>query len=120
MIQGVLIGNTPLIKIALSWKNSVVFSNVIVDTGFTGDIQITTEIALALKLTPTGFTQVRIANGDLITVKTAVAMVILEGVKKYVEILFSPSEPLLGVGLLKKFGYRAIVDGKNNTVFLEK
>lgn len=120
MIQGVLIGSTPLVKIAISWKNSVIFPHVIVDTGFTGDIQITTEIARALKLTPTSFTQVRIANGDLITVKTGVALVILEGVKKYVEVLFSLGEPLLGVGLLKKFGYRAIVDGKNNTVFLEK
>ena len=94
--------------------------NFILDTGFTGDIQVTKKVAQDLGLEITGITQTTIANGQTISVKTALAYSTMEGVKRIVNILISENMPLVGINFLKKFNYKAIVDCKNKTVALKR
>lgn len=48
MVSGVFVENTPFIKVAVAWGQSVQTPFVILDTGFTGDLQVTPKIAREL------------------------------------------------------------------------
>jgi len=120
MVNGVFIENIPLIKVAVAWKRSVQAPFVILDTGFTGDLQVTSKIAKELGLQITGVTKTQIANGQIIEVPMALAIAAMEGITSYIQVLISDSMPLAGISFLKKFGYKAIVDCKNRKVALER
>lgn len=120
MIQGTFVENIPLIKVELVWAYAVQSPFVILDTGFTGDVQITPEMARELGLTVSGVTRTRIANGDIVTVPTALAVAAMEGSQRSIQVLIANSPPLAGISLLSKFGYKAIIDCKYKTVILEK
>jgi len=92
----------------------------VLDTGFTGDLQVTPKIAKELGLKITGVTQARIANGDVINVPVALALASMEGVTSHVNVLISESMPLAGISFLTHFEYRAIVDCKHRTVVLKR
>jgi len=51
---------------------------------------------------------------------SALAIAVMEDTVEHVDVLISKSNPLAGIGLLSKFGYKAIVDCKHRTVILEK
>lgn len=93
---------------------------VILDTGFTGDLQVTPKIAKELNLQVVGVTKTQIANGQIIEVPVALAMAAMEGVVNYIQVLISESMPLAGISFLSKFGYKAAVDCKYRTVVLER
>ncbi len=120
MIAGKIIENTPLVRIAVAWGQAVQAPFVILDTGFTGDLQVSSQIAKDLGLEITGVTTVRIAGGQIIKIPVALALAVVEGAIKHVEVLISDGMPLVGISFLTKFGYRAIVDCKHKTVALEK
>ncbi len=120
MIQGAFVENMPLIKIDLAWGQTVQAPFVILDTGFTGDIQITPEMANELGLTVSGVTKTRIANGDIVTVPTALAIAAMEGLRKSIQVLIANSPPLAGISFLTKFSYKAIIDCKYRTVMLQR
>ena len=110
----------PIIKVDLAWRDSVSVPFVILDTGFTGDIQITPEMAKELGLTIYGVTKTKIANGDVVTVPTALAVAMMEGIRHSIQVLIADSPPLAGISFLTKFAYKAIVDCKYRTVALER
>ena len=120
MLSGVFIENMPLIKVVVGWGQSVQAPFVILDTGFTGDLQVTSTIARELGLQVAGVTRTQIANGQIIEVPVALAMAAMEGAKNYIQVLISESMPLVGISFLSKFGYKAIVDCKYKTVMLER
>jgi len=120
MVQGVFYENIPLINIVVAWGQSVQAPYVVLDTGFTGDLQVTPKIAKELGLQVTGVTPTRIANGDIIQSPTALAIASMEGVVNYIQVLISESMPLAGISFLSKFNYKAVVDCKYRTVVLEK
>lgn len=120
MIQGVFVENIPFIKIIVAWGQSVRAPIVVLDTGFTGDLQVTPKIAKELGLNIIGVTKTRIANGEVIDVPTALAVASMEGTKNYIQVLISESIPLIGISFLSKFAYKAIVDCKYRKVALEK
>jgi len=120
MINGVFVENTPLIKVVVAWGQSVQAPFVILDTGFTGDLQVTPKIARELGLKVAGVTKTQIANGDIIEVPAALAIAAMEGIVNYIQVLISESMPLVGISFLSKFGYKAMVDCKYRTVTLEK
>lgn len=120
MVSGIFVENTPLIKVVVGWGQSVQSPFVILDTGFTGDLQVTTKTARELGLIVTGVTKTQIANGDIIDVPVALARAAMEGVVKYIEVLISDSLPLAGISFLSKFGYKASVDCKYRIVALER
>lgn len=119
MVSGLFVENVPFIKIALAWGRSVQTPFVILDTGFTGDLQVTPKIAQELGLEVTGVTKAQIANGQVVDVPVALAYAAMEDVVENIQVLISESMPLVGISFLSKFGYKAIVDCKNRTVALE-
>jgi len=120
MIKGTFIKNTPLVRIFVGWGQNVKAPFVVLDTGFTGYLQVTRKIAEELGLRITGVLPVIIPNGQIINVPTAFAFANMEGDKKYMEVLIAEGLPLVGISFLSKFGYKAEVDCKNRTITLEK
>jgi len=120
MVRGEFYENIPLIKIIVAWGQAVQTPYFVLDTGFTGDLQVTPKIAKELGLKITGVTQARIANGDVINVPVALALASMEGVTSHVNVLISESMPLAGISFLTHFEYRAIVDCKHRTVVLKR
>ncbi|MBI2635158.1 MAG: hypothetical protein HYW79_01275 [Parcubacteria group bacterium] len=120
MISGVFIENIPLIKVVVAWGQSVQAPFVVLDTGFTGDLQVTPKIATELGLKVVGITKTQIANGQIIQVPVALAIASMEGATNYIQVLISDSFPLAGISFLTKFGYKALVDCKYRTVALER
>jgi len=120
MILGTFVENIPLIQVIVGWGQSVQSPYFVLDTGFTGDLQVTPKIATDLGLNIVGVTPTRIANGQVINTPTALALASMEGAVNRIQVLISKSMPLAGISLLSKFGYKAIVDCKYRTVTLEK
>ncbi len=120
MVSGVFVENVPLIKVVVAWGQAVQAPFVVLDTGFTGDLQVTPKIARELGLQVVGITPSRIANGQIVQVPTALAVAAMEGVVNYIQVLISESMPLVGISFLSKFGYKASVDCKYRTVALER
>lgn len=120
MISGVFVENIPFIKVVVAWGQSVQAPFVVLDTGFTGDLQVTQEIAKELGLRVVGVTKTQIANGQIIEVPVALAIAAMEGATNYIQVLISNSMPLAGISFLSKFGYKATVDCKYRTVALER
>jgi len=120
MVSGVFVENIPFIKVVLGWGQSVQAPFVVLDTGFTGDLQVTQKIAKELGLQVVGVTKTQIANGQVIEVPVALAIAAMEGAENYIQVLISESMPLAGISFLSKFGYKATVDCKYRTVALEK
>ena len=120
MVSGVFVENTPFIKVVVGWGQSVQAPFVVLDTGFTGDLQVTQKIATELGLQIVGVTKTQIANGQVIEVPLALAIAAMEGAANYIQVLISESMPLAGISFLSKFGYKAIVDCKYRTVVLER
>lgn len=120
MINGVFVGNTPWISLLVAWGQSVKLQAFILDTGFTGDLQVTPEISKELSLVERGVEPVGIADGSRVFMPSALAVASMEDAINRVDVLISKSNPLAGIGLLSKFGYKAIVDCKHRTVTLEK
>ena len=120
MINGLFAENIPLIKVVVAWGQSVQTPLVVLDTGFTGDLQVTPQIAKNLNLKIVGVTKTQIASGQTIDVPVALALAAMEGAINYIQVLISDSMPLVGIGFLMKFGYKAIVDCKYKRVMLEK
>jgi len=120
MASGVFVENTPFVKVVVGWGQSVQAPYFVLDTGFTGDLQVTPKIARELGLQVVGVTKTQIANGQVIQVPVALAIAAMEGVANYIQVLISNSMPLAGISFLSKFSYKAIVDCKYRTVALNR
>ena len=123
MLHGFFSGhypNTPFIQLDIGWNQGVQQPYFVLDTGFSGELQVTPTIAKELGLEVAGVTKARIASGQAVDVPTALAVVAMEGVKNVVTVLISESLPLAGIELLTKFGYKVTVDCKYRAVNLEK
>lgn len=120
MVSGEFFENAPWIKVIVAWGQAVQAPPVILDTGFTGDLQVTPKIAQELGLQVTGVTKTKIANGTIVNVPVALAFAAMEGAINRIEVLISNSPPLAGISFLSKFSYKAIVDCKYNAATLER
>lgn len=120
MVQGFFVKDMPLIPVVLAWGERAQNPVVVLDTGFTGDIQVTPEIAKELGLRIAGLTRSKIADGQIVEIPTALAVAMMEGTLKSIQVLISESMPLAGISFLTKFGYKAIVDCKYRAITLER
>lgn len=120
MLEGILYRNTPIIKITVAKGNAVQTPFVILDTGFTGDLAATPQLAKELGLKAFGITTMGLANGVKVNVPVSIAISYMEGSIDYITVLICKGSPLIGIGFLTKFNYKAIVDCKNKIVRLEK
>jgi len=118
MLSGEFVGNIPFIKVVVAWGQSVQAPFVVLDTGFTGDLQVTPKIATELGLKVVGVTKTQIANGQIVRVPVALAIAAMEGAINYIQVLISDSMPLAGISFLSKFNYKAMVDCKYRTIKL--
>ena|SRR5579863_9545097 len=118
MVQGVFVRDIPFIPVTVASALAVQNPFFILDTGFTGDLQVTPKIATDLGLEVSGVINTRIANGDVIAMQTANAIASMQGVNKIVQVVISNSMPLAGISLLTKFGFTASVDCKHRIVTL--
>lgn len=120
MVRGEFIENLPCVNVNIGWGQSVQKPIFVLDTGFTGDLQVNYDIARELNLRVNSVTPTKIADGKIVNMPTAVAIASMEGMKNYVEVFISEGTPLLGIGFLSKFSYKATIDCKYKTVFLER
>ena len=120
MIKGFFIKDVPWVEVTIGWEEAAQTSLAVLDTGFSGDLQITPKLAKELNLKSTTAVSVQIASGQIVDVPITTAVSSMEGEKQYVKVLISDSTPLLGITFLSKFSYKAIVDCKNRTVALKK
>jgi predicted aspartyl protease len=121
MVSGIFIKNTPFIAVTFGWGGSMQASPFVLDTGFTGDLQVTPETAKNLGLEIVGVTKATIANGQTVDVFASLAIAQMEGVMNPIQVLIANGTiPLMGISLMTKFGYKAVVDCKYRTVQLEK
>ncbi len=120
MIQGYFDGNLPMMNVIVGSGQTAQAPFVVLDTGFTGDLQVNSQTAQELGLTVSSVEKMKVADGRVIDVPTALAFVELEGIKKYVQVLISDGLSLVGISLLSRFQYKAIVDCRYKTIILEK
>lgn len=120
MIHGKFIhSDRAVVPAIVAWEQNARDSYFILDTGFTGDLIVTPEMAKELGLEITTMTSAHIAAGMTVDLPTATAIGIMEGRKLYVSVFISKGLPLLGMSFLEKFNYKAIVDCRCKTVSLE-
>ncbi len=120
MIKGIVHDNQPLISVIVGWKREVQELVALVDTGFTGELKMSPEKVSQFGLEITHTEPVALADEQVVNMSASLAYVSMEGVANVVSVLVSEGMPIVGVGLLKKFGYTLNVDFKYDTLFLER
>jgi clan AA aspartic protease len=120
MIQGQFIdSDKPMVPAGVAWNQAVQNPYFILDTGFTGDLVVTPQVAEELGLEISSMMPARTAANKIVTLPTATAIAVMEGVQLYVTVFISEGWPLLGISFLQKFSYKAIIDCHHKTVALE-
>ena len=120
MITGKFVGDTPFIQVTVLGKDNFQSPFFVLDTGFSGDLQITPQIASDLELRLDSEINARVADGSVIEVPTTLTMAEMEGSINDVEVFVSHGMLLAGISFLTKFGYTAVVDCAYRTVTLKK
>lgn len=121
MIQGILREDgRPAIPLIIGWSLGVQEIVAIVDTGSNGEIKVPPKMVNELGLVITHVQGVLLANETMAEAPAALAFVVMEGVTEEVNVLVTQGMPVIGAGLLKRFGFKLTIDFKGNTVLLEK
>lgn len=110
----------PIIPAVISWDGGVQTPFFILDTGFSGELTVTEEMAKDLGLHFDGVMNMQVASGKSEIFQTANVFATMEGQTIYMTAaLVKGKRPLLGITFMQKFNYTAIVDCKNKTAILE-
>ena len=120
MIYGVIEENKPLISVEIGWLRGAQQVSALVDTGFTGELKISTMQAKQLGLEISYVGGVLLGNDEEVDMDGAFAFISMEGATKVVEVLVSKGEPIIGVELLRKFGYELQMNPRMNRLALER
>jgi len=120
MIKGTILNNKPFISLIIGWKLGVQDTIALVDTGFTGELKLSPEKALELGLQITHAERVSLADEKEVYMQASLALVSMEGVVNVVNVLVSQGIPIIGVGILRRFGYSLNMDVKYNSLILQK
>ena len=120
MIRGIVHNNKPLISLIVGWKLGVQEVVALVDTGFTGELKISHEKATELGLETTHTERVTLGDENTVDMRASLALVSMEGTPNVVSVLISKGIPIIGVGLLRRFGYALNMDVRYNSLVLQK
>ena len=112
--------NIPFVEILIGWGHAIQQHTFVLDTGFTGDLKVTQTMANELGLEIIGITPLGMVNGTAENFRVALAIADMEGTKERVSVIIGDGLPVLGIGTLRKFGYKACIDCKHMIVNLEK
>lgn len=77
-------------------------------------------MAKNLGLEVVGVTQARMANGQIVSVPTALAISAMEGELQHISVLITNGVPLAGISFLSKFSYTLMLNAKKKILSLEK
>jgi|ERR1043165_563664 predicted aspartyl protease len=120
MVEGNFVdGDKPVVQAVIPWNDAVQGPYFVLDTGFTGDLFVTPEIADELGLEVSGVLDGKTPGGDIINMPTATAIAVMEGQKLFVTAVIAKGWPLLGISFLQKFNYQAVVNCRYTKVRLE-
>lgn len=120
MIRGIVHKNRPFISIIIGWRLGVQEIVALVDTGFTGELKIPEEKISDLGLMLTHTEPVRLADDNIVNMPASLALVSMEGAVNMVNVLISKGISVIGVGLLKRFGYILNINFKQDSLTLQK
>ncbi len=120
MIHGGIYNNRPLISLSVGWKLKAQEVTALIDTGFTGELKISKKEATELGVETTHTELVTLADESTVGMSAGLAQVSMEDTQKTIEVLISNGMPIIGVGLLKKFGYILNINFPANIVSLKK
>jgi len=120
MIRGVVYKNRPFISVIIGWLIGVQEIVALVDTGFTGELKIPLEKVSELGLVVTHTEPVALADDSIVNMPASLVLVSMEGVSKVVNVLIAKGKPILGTGLLKRFGYTLNINFKYGILTLQK
>ena len=122
MIKGLIHENRPLIRVTVGSSLGVQEIVGLLDTGFTGELKLSSQTATELGLEVTHTESVALANEETILMRASLAEVVLEDVKNTVSVLIDAGlMPIIGIGLLRSFGYKKInFDFSYNILTLER
>ena len=120
MIKGIIDNNKPLIPLVVGWRLGVQEIVALVDTGFTGELKISPEKFLEFGLEITHAEPVTLADESTVYMRASLALVSMEGVANVVNVLVAQGTPIIGVGLLRRFGYALNMDVRYNSLVLQK
>lgn len=120
MIRGIIHRNRPLISLIVGWKLGVQNMVALVDTGFTGELKVPPEKVSELGLKITHAEPVTLADEKTVAMQASLALVSMESIVNVVNVLVSPGTPIIGVGLLRRFGYALNMEVKYNSLILQR
>ena len=104
----------------IGWKSKTRDITALIDTGFTGELKISSREAMELGIEATHMELVTLADENTVGMSAGLIQVSMESNQKTVEVLISDGMPIIGVGLLKKFGYILTINFPANLVSLKK
>lgn len=120
MVRGIVHKNRPVIKLLIGWGLKAQRIIVLVDTGFTGELKLSSKEAMELGIVPTHMERIQLADGKSINMFAGLASVTMEGVENDVDVFISGGIPIIGIGLLRRFGYNLNIDFKKDIILLQK
>lgn len=120
MLSGHIKNNQPIIPVTVAWKLNLQEIVALVDTGFTGELKVSKATAKALGLEVFAVRYIALGDGHLVQWETSLAFVSLEGIMKSVSVLIGDGQEIIGVSLLRNFGYSLIMDFEANSFVLQK
>ena len=119
MIPGNFEGNIPYIPVMILHGGGVAAPFFVLDTGFTGDLLITSQMARELGIAPSGFGSIILAGGGSVTAAIGKTRAMLGDDPKDVEVVIADGMPLAGISLFTKFRCKILVDCNQRTVEVE-
>lgn len=102
---GRIANNRPITKIVMGTGLGIQEMVVVMDTGFSGGVKIPKEKVSELGIEVTHTEYVSLADNRKVPMEAGLALVVIEGITKVVDVLMGEGVPLIGIGLLKKFKY---------------
>ena len=120
MIEGIVSNNRPLIGLIVGSKLGVQEIVALVDTGFTGELKMSSEKATELGLQITHTERVMLGDEKTIDMHASLVWVSMEGTANVVNVLIARGMPIIGVSLLRRFGYTLNINFKHDLLFLQK
>lgn len=98
------------------------FPDAIIDTGFTGFVQLPAVVNAVLQLPRETTTQVTLADGSQIIMETVLGKAVVGRRVRKVPILLSPTSPyvLIGMGFLRQFGLALVVFPTNGVALIDE
>jgi predicted aspartyl protease len=120
MLHGRIYEDRPLLPITIGWKENLQEVIVLVDTGYTGEVKLTPQQVKELGIEVTHTRDVRYGDGKPVSREYGIARVSLEGTQKTASVLIDEGVSVIGVQLLRDFGYTLTVDFLANEFLLQK